>query len=596
MAEANPVVEPTVKPPKPATKPLTPYNIEDPKEGRRIRTYYKSLKNRFDNNIELTDTEKQELVSLGILISNHHKKLKKQEERLEGLRRETLLDLGAAEAQLQKVLNQKDVTKDPVLLEELFKQEDKYRDEIGQAKAILEELGDKVTTSATATPGPSRQPSPVVVEEEVEEGEEGEEGEGDDNDDNDDNDRDDDDPYNNWHGRRSPSVPSPTPPGTPGTPPEMAGKVTGNELLSIPLFTGDETDPDIWLDLIDRASRTYRWDDERKPGAACLRLTDKALTWLDSQKKLGVRHETSEWNAFKTAFLARFKPKDDTIKATEGIMDLKQKAGERAAEFFDRVVLAVELKNRPGFTDAQRGEAWYPAVRNTDIYSFMCAGMLPALRKQVMGSANPPRNIDDLKKMAIETEAAFASHHTINEMTKETAESNGGESKEAREETDGDKLEKLEKEVAAIKQGIRCYKCNKIGHIRRECPQNQGGQGQQQQQPPPQQGWRGRGRGRGRGNNNWRGNSRGRGGFRGRGGGGYNRGRGSYTPAAYFGQPNYGQPNYYYQQFGRNPPQQRFGVNHMHEHHNPGFYDNPPPSPQQPGPNLWEIVNEDPNC
>ena len=205
-----------------------------------------------------------------------------------------------------------------------------------------------------------------------------------------------------------------------------------------------------------------------------------------------------------------------------------------------------------------------------------------------MGNSNPPRTAEDLRNMAIETEAALAAQHHINEIAEEGS-ANADNGKETKEDppADDSKLDKLEKEIAAIKTGLKCYKCGKIGHIRRECPS--------QAQPAPQGGNRGRGRGRGRGTFNYRGNFRGRGNYRGRGNfggggyrGGYGQGRGGYTPAAYFGQPNYYNNQGQYGQYGQGTGQ-RFGVNQVHQH--------PPQYPEGHGhqgearPDLWEIVN-----
>ena len=69
-------------------------------------------------------------------------------------------------------------------------------------------------------------------------------------------------------------------------------------------------------------------------------------------------------------------------------------------------------------------------------------------------------------------------------------------------------FEDLKKEVALLKAQLRCYKCDQMGHIQRECPM------------------RGRGRGERHG-------GRGRRGNRGRG-----RSKNNYVPASNFGQPN----------------------------------------------------------
>ena len=547
-------------------RPPKPWDIFNAKQRRRLRAYANSLKARKEAGYQLSPEELADYLAIGKLLVQY-------EQEKEDLIRKAYQELGAAEARLQEVVNQLRAAEqagDEVLVQSLRNRREQLIHEAEQARAELERLegavvsqppsgastpqgGPSAPTSGASTPTPSRPPTPTPPP-------------------------------------PAPAPPAPPNPARPPTPPGpgapaavMAAAPKGTELLAIPQYPGHGIDPEMWLDLVDRAGTTYNWDDGRKSGAACLRMSEKALVWVDAQKKLNNVLETKPWNDFKKAFLERFKPKDNALKGTEAVMDLRQKSNESVAEYYDRVCLAVETKNQTGFTAENRTKDWYKTCRSNDIYTFMCAGLDPKIRQIIMGSAQPPKTEVDLRKMAIETEAALNAKRAINEISEKVqiAELNEqkDKDKEGGNEMD-DKLAKLEKEIMAMKKGIKCYNCLEFGHIRRECPkknqnQGQGGQGQ----------GRGRGQFRGRGgfyrggqNNYFRGN-RGRGMPRGRGFGyGYSRGAGfrpSYTPMAYIGQPNY----YQNQNPGYGPP--RYGINQLQQNG----------TVNDPSQGLWEIVD-----
>ena len=588
-----------------------------------MKAYYDSLRARKKANYALTAKETQAYKDIATVLRNYYADIKLQE---------AVKKHGEAEAKLQSLLGliaEAELKQELRKLENLRAQEKAYRKAAKLAEDQLQELRDEQAAGTSAVVIPPAAPQGAAAtaaaategteEEEEGEEEEGEEEEGDD--DGADEDEDDEEPVQGPPAPGAPApgapggapVPNPNPGGAAGVMAAQAPK--GTELLAIPLYSGDGMEAEVWIDLVERAARTYNWHNDSKAGAACLRLSDKALVWLDAQKKIGVTLETKTWDEFKEAFLERFRPKDDTIRATDAIFELRQKSNESVAAFYDRCCLAVVAKNKPGFTDENRRQDWYPTVRDSDIYSFMCSGLDSKIRRIVMGSASPPKNIKDLRKMAVETEAALAAQHTkeVNEMSKNLGE-NKIEDKEDKaddlqdKDKTTEKMERLEQELAVLKKGLQCYFCKEYGHTQRECPKRL----QQQKQQPQRGGFRGRGGGgfRGAGNrgrgfggnnysnfNNWRGRGRGRG-F---GGQGYGRGRG-FVPQAYFGQPGYF--NQGFGQRGGYQGGQGYGLNQMNNMTQNSFIGGTSagmtpglqPGQQQQGPGgLWEIVEDYPN-
>ena len=77
----------------------------------------------------------------------------------------------------------------------------------------------------------------------------------------------------------------------------------------------------------------------------------------------------------------------------DAVQDLKQAEGETVSRFFDRVGLAMDRKNYI-FTAAQKQQQQYLDSLNHDLNTFFLGGLLPGIRRRVLGSADPPANPD----------------------------------------------------------------------------------------------------------------------------------------------------------------------------------------------------------
>ena len=271
-------------------KPKLPYDIYNEKEGRRIYGYYKALKKRVDDNYALDKEEKTALIELGTLIAKYEKEVKRQR-----AEQQALLDIGAARAQLdllRPLIKEAELRRELDKLERFKKQELAHKQALAEANQRLKEFKkDQKPQVQTPVVVPDVDPA---GQQQQQEGAVGGVGVGgaDNPGDQEQEEEEEADDEAEQPGEGDP----PRPPGG-GLPPGdydpaaaavvMANAPKGTELLAIPTYSGSGTDCELWLDLVERAASTYNWDDGRKSGAATMRLTDKALIWVDAQKKTG---------------------------------------------------------------------------------------------------------------------------------------------------------------------------------------------------------------------------------------------------------------------------------------------------------------------
>ena len=318
-----------------------------------------------------------------------------------------------------------------------------------------------------------------------------------------------------------PGPPGPPPPGPPGPPPGPPGppgpaggpaamahnEITGSHLATIPLFNGEESIGSVnnFIASVDRAIQQFNWDPARAGVAAQSRLIDKAQTWLRGQKILG--KELDDWEdvaavvgppavaartGLKTLIRKRFGKVITSALAVDAVQDLKQKEGESVARFFDRVALALDRKNYI-YTDQQKQAPAYRDALNHDLNTFFLGGLLPGIRRRVLGVANPPNNPDD------SFDAARAAEAEENKNKRALPVAAIGQAGDEGEYIEDD----VTGEVMAVQGAGRgtsftCHKCGGLNHYARDCP-TKPGQGVQRQGGRGQYRGRGNSRGRGRG-------------------------------------------------------------------------------------------------
>ena len=381
----------------------------------------------------------------------------------------------------------------------------------------------------------------------------------------------------------------------------------GGEMSLIPEFKGDgSADPEIWIRRVENTAKTYKWFESAWQSAATLKLTGEALKWLEAITRsmdypythyngcpAGADDTEPElprdpsWPKFKAAFFERFRPQDDTIMATNAIMNLRQGSQEGVHAFYDRCVVAVDKKNFQ-YTAVQKADPAYRATRDIDLFSFMAAGLRADIRRMALGGQRPARNIAELLQYCMNAEVILTTNHSVHEIEitpapeKEKAPTSGqGDASD-----DTLTVNELRKEIDALRATMKCFKCGQIGHLRRDCKSQTPG-GNTGNRPPRNQTGRGqpRGRGRGQGRGNRQGGNRGGGNWRNQRGQGSNQMQRAWVPQANFGQPGSSHPGSYYQNnMIQGPPMGPQG--YFHPYTTQGNHSH------SGGPNMSSIVDE----
>ena len=188
-------------------------------------------------------------------------------------------------------------------------------------------------------------------------------------------------------------------------PRSVRGGVQGAQLNSIPIFS-DEAGQDCegWISLIDRAKVQFEWSDQQTAAAIKSKLGGEAGKWLRALEK---RHTPGLENwmevvdgvkPLKVMLENRFKVTVSLLAASEAISDLKQKPSENVSAFFDRVVLALDVKN---YHVADKTTAAYKASLDSEIYTFFSAGMKEMYRQSILGGrTDPPATPEELLRAA----------------------------------------------------------------------------------------------------------------------------------------------------------------------------------------------------
>ena len=260
--------------------------------------------------------------------------------------------------------------------------------------------------------------------------------------------------------------------------------IQGAQLNSIPIFTGEDAqDCEAWVNMVDRCKTQFTWTDSQTAAAIKSKLGGEAGRWLRAKEK----RQTEGLNAWsditnaqtplKTQIENRFKVTVSLLAASEAITDLKQKPNENVSAFFDRVILALDIKN---YHVADKTTVAYKASLESETYTFFSAGMREEYRKSILGGRiDPPATADQLLTAARASELEAGKYKTKVVMETERREVDSMEKmmekkleemKIAFMNKHTQQQKKANKKKGSTPQGGQCFICGDKSHWANKCP------------------------------------------------------------------------------------------------------------------------------
>ena len=274
--------------------------------------------------------------------------------------------------------------------------------------------------------------------------------------------------------------------------------MNGNQLNAIEAFEGklDSVKARRFLGQILQGQKMFNWTDGQMAALAQTKMTGEARDWLDGELARGITY--TSWDgvaaadgqpaqpSLKKAIEKRFGYVSSVGTAVNAVSNLTQKAGENVSAFYDRVSLAMEMKNYDT-TDAQKEEQWYKEALKRDTKTYLLCGLRPEFRERVLGVSNPPEAINDILEVLRSAEREYAltlkQACTVDgEPEEETAETCSVERSSGNKGTPkgGGRGGGTGKGRGNIKdeKSIQCYYCKGWGHYQRNCQKRQNDEAQ----------------------------------------------------------------------------------------------------------------------
>jgi Retrotransposon gag protein/Zinc knuckle len=258
-------------------------------------------------------------------------------------------------------------------------------------------------------------------------------------------------------------------PPSPTTPPTLTGRS-----LKMPTFSGGSDKDDLSpIDFVERIE-TYCKSTKRPEDDACveihLTLRGNALIWWRTLKRRGI--DTTKWQEVRTAFLETYAP-TITGQTAHAIGQMEQRVSETVNDYFGRLDQIIDEMFFSFPTVGAGQTKTYEDVRNHLQRYLFIGGLRENLRIEVL-KTSPLALVDALKDASKAELIQKRQGNKIFAIGDDTEEQDHGYSD----------LE--EDEIAAINQrrfrmgkkplmkrrnnsDIKCYNCNRMGHISKNC-------------------------------------------------------------------------------------------------------------------------------
>ena len=309
-----------------------------------------------------------------------------------------------------------------------------------------------------------------------------------------------------------PPAAQPPPPAAGAAPPAaVAPQVTGSHLAATQTYEGGEAKVDLWIRHVERNRRQFQWNDQQTAAIVKNKLIGAAAEWLDMQERLNTPMDT--WTQLRPLMEDRFRAEINPNDASNLVTNLKQRAGEKVNEFYDRVVVATDKKNFM-FTPVQKNTPEYRAYLLNDVFIYFKIGLDPEIKANVESGTNPATNAAELLAAALHCEKSRdeKTRRNVSEVTNQLEAVKIKDTQEAKTKMEGETEETAHVEAfnrrgrgnsrgrgssrgrgrgrGGPKTDTTCFTCGGKGHYSFNCPSNKnktGGKKKQasQNQPPP---------------------------------------------------------------------------------------------------------------
>ena len=299
---------------------------------------------------------------------------------------------------------------------------------------------------------------------------------------------------------------------------EMA--VQAAQVNSLETLTGESgPEAERFISTMERLILLYDWTDTQACNIAQMKFKGAAQDWIRAEAALGTTYTSwqgVEANAaanpprvaaksLKTELEKRFGETKTVGSAVAAMANLKQRHNETVSAFYDRVRLAVQKKNY-NVPEADRNDA-YRAQMREDIRTFLICGLRKEYQERVLGVANPPDTLEGIMSTVRAAEKEY-------DTQMKAMAALGGETMEEKphQEEEGYSINAIgrgqgyrgnsgpaggmNRGRGAVGRGtdrVRCYYCNNIGHMVRECRKKQNDIRRGAFQGPRGRGYTGRG-------------------------------------------------------------------------------------------------------